>query len=72
MPECTKEHPMPTQRDQMGQHWVHVDAQPYKDELGKPVQGIRGTLYKCPHCEEMFYNLTSSDLAGYKPRIPGA
>lgn len=52
---CTKEHPMPREqdRDQMGQHWIHVDAV----EKG-PFFNLR--LYECPNCGITFHALPRS------------
>ena len=43
--ECTREKPMPEEREWVGQHWVHLDARP--DPM------YRG-VYRCPNCHLLF------------------
>lgn len=43
---CTKENPMPKDRDQTGQLWVHEDA-----VMHHPV-GSKVKQYLCPHCRQ--------------------
>lgn len=45
---CTKENPMPENRDQMGQHWIHHDVEELKD------LDTFGVLYKCNSCGHEF------------------
>jgi hypothetical protein len=41
---CTKENPMPDNRDQMGQHWIHHDVEETAD------LDMYGVAYKCNSC----------------------
>lgn len=56
---CTAQSPMPEVRDQIGQHWVHVDARPVEFDIGggrtERVRTLTGTLHRCPHCRQEFY-----------------
>lgn len=47
--QCTKDNPMPHDRDQMGQAWFHVDA---KRKAGEPVPRKAGdsSILVCPNC----------------------
>jgi hypothetical protein len=45
---CTKENPMPGDRDQMGQHWIHHDVREVED------LDVFGVKFSCNSCGHVF------------------